>query len=533
MNLDRLMAEAAQIRLAVDAKFAELVAAIKKQEATNPGASHPGSEVRRLTAELRALNAKLGRAGKRLQQAVGVSEEELEAIERAGLPPYDDRWWRHQIVETPPSEYLDDFTPQAVRALMAHVNPEWLKEQAGRSYRLDDIFLSTPLHIVGGVRVIPAGAQAPPPQRFAHMLLVTIDHLDKRDDLDFFAAAGFVPELTALGCRLDLLSKLGPEAIRKFERLPLATDDEVPSMTYELLVGTACVLKGRNIEMLAATGSGKSPDFRLHDMGAPAVIECKRRQGLTRYELDEAALVEQLYRPVRQHARANGLHGSLEVRFRVPVEMVDHGEFTHVLTSGLGQTTDVDRVLTNWGEFSYWRLPFAGRTSDTRLYSPDFLQQVFAWSPLDNEWDGLLCEVEPPTRIRVKEFRLPFCLKWRSDSAEAVTKKARGVTSLWASAAKQIPAGEVGFVYIAYPEGQRGELADARTRDILATSSELWHRWSIRIPVTVIGRLYARPLGPGVPDLIESALPGVSPGEEHWLAQLPGRVFFARREDRA
>jgi hypothetical protein len=34
----------------------------------------------------------------------------------------------------------------------------------------------------------------------------------------------------------------------------------------------------------------------------------------------------------------------------------------------------------------------------------------------------------------------------------ALTKKARGLTSLWAHAVQQIPNGEIGFVYIAYPE---------------------------------------------------------------------------------
>lgn len=528
MDLDRLMAEAKEIRHAADAKLAELVAAIKQQEAIEPGAAHPGPEVRRLTSELRAINSKLGRVGERMQDMVGVTEDELEAIERAALPPYDDRWWRHQIVETPPSEYLDDFTPQAVEALLKHVDPDWLRNQAARAYRLGDAFLSTPLHIVAGVRISRAGAPAPP-QRFAHMLLVAIDHLEKRDDLDFFAAAGFVPELTALGCRLDLLSSLGLEAARKFERLPIAADDEVASMIYELLVGTACVLKGRDVEMLPTSGSAKSPDFRLHNMHAPAVLECKRRQGLTRYELDEAAAVERLYTPVREVVKAEGFHGALEVRFRVPVERVNPDDFVRIVTPALNQSADVEGIATDWGEVSYRRLPFNGTTSDTRLYSPDYLQEVFGWSPLDNDWDGFLGEVEQPLRIRVNGYRLPFCMKWRSDSSEALTKKARGVTSLWASAAKQIPAGEVGFIYIAYPEGQRGEVADARTRHIVATSLELWHRWSIRIPVTVIARLYARPLGVGVPDLIESALPGVSPGEEHWLAQLPGRVFSCSR----
>src|SRR5262245_6503548 len=153
MNLDRLVAEAEEIRRAADAKLAELIAAIKQQDATESEASSPGPEVRRLTGELRAINAKLGRIGKRMQNAVSVTEDELEAIERAALPPYDDRWWQHQIVETPPSEYLDEFTPQAVRALLNRVDPDWLRDQATCVYRLDDAFPSMPLHIVGGMRI--------------------------------------------------------------------------------------------------------------------------------------------------------------------------------------------------------------------------------------------------------------------------------------------------------------------------------------------------------------------------------------------
>jgi hypothetical protein len=448
------------------------------------------------------------------------------ATERASLPPYDDRWWRHQIVETPPSEYLEDFTPTAVEALLQRVDGAWLKQQATHPYRLDSRYLSAPLHIVAGTRIVPREAA---PQRFAHMLLVAIDHLDKRDDLDVFAAASFVPEITALGCRLDQVPSLGAEAVRKFERLPVATSEEVPSMIYELLVGTACALGGRKIEMLAASGSIKSPDFRLPNMHAPAVLECKRRYGLTQYELDEAAAIERLYAPPREIAKAEGLHGMVEARFEVPIETVDPGDFVRVAKSVIDQSIDAEGRFVSWGSLAYRRLPFGGDVPDTRLYSPDYLERVFGWSPADNDWDGLVCEVEPPERVRVRTFRLPFCLKWRSNSPEALTKKSRGVTSLWAKAIKQIPPGEVGFIYIAYPEGQRGELADARTRHIAEMSRKMWHRWSIRVPVTVIARLYARPLGAGVPDLIEAAMPGASEGEEHWLAQLPGRVFFCSR----
>jgi hypothetical protein len=115
-------------------------------------------------------------------------------------------------------------------------------------------------------------------------------------------------------------------------------------------------------------------------------------------------------------------------------------------------------------------------------------------------------------------------MKWRSESEDALTKKARGVTSLWRNAIKQIPDGDLGFVYIAYPEGSRTVVADARMRDIREKIPEEWHRWSVRVPAIMINRLYARPLTPGNPDLIESTIGCGSKGNEFCLAKLPWRV---------
>jgi hypothetical protein len=93
--------------------------------------------------------------------------------------------------------------------------------------------------------------------------------------------------------------------------------------------------------------------------------------------------------------------------------------------------------------------------TETRLYSPEYLEEVFGWAAHQDEWVGILCEIEPPARVDVEMFMRPLCLKWRSDSEEALLKKARGIKSLWADAIKQIPDGEMGFIYVAYPEGSR------------------------------------------------------------------------------
>jgi hypothetical protein len=70
-------------------------------------------------------------------------------------------------------------------------------------------------------------------------------------------------------------------------------------------------------------------------------------------------------------------------------------------------------------------------------------------------------------------------------------------------------------------EGARAAIADARTRQIIKELNEVWHRWSVRAPATIVSRLYGRALGVGVPDLIENVLLAATEGEEFWLTKLP------------
>jgi hypothetical protein len=104
-------------------------------------------------------------------------------------------------------------------------------------------------------------------------------------------------------------------------------------------------------------------------------------------------------------------------------------------------------------------------------------------------------------------------------------KKARGITSQWGDAMKQIPGGKMGFVYIAYPEVNRAEIADARTREIMDASARWHHRWSIAVGTSVINRLYPRALGCGNPDFVESAMPLAPNGDEFFSDLVPSCVF--------
>ena len=135
------------------------------------------------------------------------------------------------------------------------------------------------------------------------------DHLLRRWDLDFFRGATFVPEIAVLGNSLNEISALGSEAENKLASLPFMTDEKVSATVYELLVGAACVRHGLQIVMQPEDRSNKVPDYRITGLSAiPAAIECKRRLGLTSYEIEEAQFVERLYGMIRSPLKERGIH---------------------------------------------------------------------------------------------------------------------------------------------------------------------------------------------------------------------------------
>jgi len=441
------------------------------------------------------------------------------------MPDCADLLWRQEIEQIPSGQDLDPLARSALVRLTNAVNLDWLQREARKPYRLGLSFLASPLHLVNGIRVGTA-TEVEGPQRFARMLLLAQDHLNKRMDFDFFRAATLVPELAAFGTSLDQIPALGPEAERKTAALPTMTDEQVGSTIYEVLVGAAGVRVGLDLTMITEDRSRKVSDYCINNLhSVPAVLECKRRRGLTEYELTEAVQVERLYNCIRTEFCDRGVYGCLEASFTVPVKRVPVEEFVKVTNDVVAHPDRESTTCAAWGALAFRSLPYRRSVGATRLYSPEYLAEVFAWRTDQDEWDGILCEVEPPARIDVELFMRPFCLKWRSESEEALVKKARGIKSLWVDAIKQIPDGEMGFIYVAYPEGSRAAIADARTRQIMKELNEVWHRWSVRAPATIISRLYARALGVGYPDLIENVLLAATEGEELWLTKLPQRIF--------
>ena len=103
------------------------------------------------------------------------------------------------------------------------------------------------------------------------------------------------------------------------------------------------------------------------------------------------------------------------------------------------------------------------------------------------------------------------------------------IKNLWIEAVDQIPTGEVGLIYLAYEEGHRPSLSDARTDAIRKLVETIYFkRRAIGVLMTVATRLFPNIVAEGRPDLIESAIPLVDGDEEaylYWTAEFPTRVF--------
>ncbi len=519
---DMLIQQASQLTRAI--------AAVVKRWEKSPDDPAVRAEYDRLQQELstihEALKTEQRRGLEHLNLEFGIDEEWLRRFEEAQRPEFGRDYWNSDIQQVPSTVRLEDVVAAGLEQLLPTVDADWLQEQSRLRYRQRyDAAEGSDcrLHLVGRQR-LSSTLTSQRPQRLAHMLLTSKDLLAGRHDIDFFDGPMLVSEVAGLGAALPLIRELGPEAITKLHALSTMTERDVVSTVYELLVGAACVWMGRAMEMLP-TSSNKTPDFRVHDLTVPMVVECKRREGLSKYAEAEARHVERLYEAAAEMFERH--HLLVEVDFKTDVAAVSGDDFAKLVELLCESWEDEVQEDTTWGTMTLRRLPIVRRCSATRVFSPVFLGEVFGWNHVDSEWDGLLCEIEPIRSPVVSDIRGARGLKWRYDCETARTKKARGLTSLWGGAVGQIPSGEMGCVYIAYTENMRTAHADARTQFLMDTvkKRDLFHRGTIRVPLTVISRLYPQPLGNGGLEMIESVVPMTLDEFDHILEDFPTQVF--------
>ncbi len=247
------------------------------------------AQIAQLRSELAHLEQALREEDRKgtefLKSEFGIDDEWLRTFTKAEIPRLGNDYMTADIQRVPSTFQLEDAVAYGYERLMSIVDQDWLHAQAAFRYRQIYDGSDAPdclLHIVGRQRLLPIGAPRRP-QRFAQMLLVCDDFLKGRSDIDLFDGPMLVTEAASLGSSLDEIRRLGPEAERKLKSLPTENERDVASVIYELLVGAACVRAGCDAEMLPATPSSKSPDYRIHGLLVPLVVECKRRLGLNEH----------------------------------------------------------------------------------------------------------------------------------------------------------------------------------------------------------------------------------------------------------
>ena len=447
---------------------------------------------------------------------------------RTGKPQrLDQRWYRKDLTSetVPPTHGIDQMLPRALENLLSQVSRSWWLDQQSRVSDDQRNAVLQPLLQCGRERW-PMGY--PALHKFANYLVVANDHIRKEPFLDTYTAARAIPQICSLGLSLDTLKEV-KGADTKLKELSNAPSAETDSRIFELLVAASFARMGHDVAFIEETPQTKTPDLRLYDVPVPVVIECKRRQPLTGYERKEFSVMREVFAFLCAERKGLGLFGELTIAFKQ--EMINLSpagivEVVRDVTNSLSPYADKE---TEWGSVHLRPVEVSQEFEPTRLYSPDFLSRVFGTNLESDEFDGICAVAENAHFPEVERAELPFLLKWTSDSPAAVQRKLQTVKSLWIQAVEQIPTGEMGLIYLAYEEGHRPSLADARTDAIRELASTIYFkRRSIVVPMTVISRLYPNVVLEGRPDFIESTIPLAEGGWDDfnfWIREMPTSIF--------
>jgi hypothetical protein len=234
----------------------------------------------------------------------------------------------------------------------------------------------------------------------------------------------------------------------------------------------------------------------------------KRQSWLSDYERAELATITDAFVCLDEARRTRGLFGSVEIRFNASVDRVSASQIVSAVHSCFSNLNPYGTVNEPWGAVSVAPLnPAIDIRDETRLYSPDFLSEVFQWSSEAGEFEGIYASAQNSRSIRAGRAQLPFCLKWRVDAEDAMERKARQVVRLWLEAIDQIPDGHAGFIYLAYQDTLRTEVSDRRTQKLQELIQNFHFRrrlvFMLRI---VVNRLYPMAIAEGRPDQVENAV---------------------------
>ena len=438
----------------------------------------------------------------------------------------DQRWYRSDLTTqtVPVSGYMDQVLAEALSSLLTYVPPNWWREQERLAAEYQQDTVLQPLLLYGSERWRPEFKML---HEFGYYLSLTARYLNGEPLYDLYTAARAIPQICSLGTSIeDLKSVRGSTGkLRDLWRRP---GSETDSTIFELLVAAGFVRMGHGVSFIE-TAFEKTPDLRLHGQGIPLVAECKRKQVLNAYEAKEFSVIREVFALLCSDRERLGLIGELVIDFKHELVRLPAAGIAQSVRELTGTPSPHAKKETEWGSIQFKPNTVSRDIIPTRLYSPQYLEEVFGIDLQMDDFDGI-CAVDANKRSAIaNRAELPFLMKWTSNSRPAIEKKSQTVLNLWVEAANQIPTGEVGLIYVAYEEGHRPYLADARTdaiRDLV--ESIYFKRRAICMPMTVISRIYPNAVREGRPDLIENAIPLVDGDEDdydYWSQNMPTLIF--------
>ena len=485
-------------------------------------------EAMELMAEARKTLEDTGYIVAELEARYGQSALYGDPQLEVGAPwSFDQRWYRKDLTTStvPQSRDIDDMLPQALENLLSLVPSSWWSHQNSLVTEEHRKAVLQPLLLCGRERW-PMGF--PGLHKFANYLISAKDHLGKEPFLDTYTALRAIAPICTLGLSLEVLKEV-KGADSKLRALCRGPSAETDSTIYELLVAAAFARMGHDVAFIEETGREKTPDLRLHGTGVPTVIECKRKQPLNDYESKEFAIMRRVFDTVCAERKKLGLVGELAIDFKQEISGLSASNIVEDVRGIANSLSPYASKEAEWGTIHLRPVEVSQEFERTRLYSPEFLGKVFGTDLEMDEFDGICAVAENNSYPEVERAELPFLLKWTSSSTAALARKLQTIRNLWVEAVDQIPTGEMGLIYLAYEEGHRPSLADARTDAVRELATTVYFKGRpIVVAMTVISRLFPNVTHEGRPDFIESTIPLAGGGWDnynYWTQEMPTRVF--------
>ncbi len=394
---------------------------------------------------------------------------------------------------------------RALENWLRQINPNWLREQEAKypGARVVTMPQGTPASL-GFARDL----HLPKAKPIAVGLVLLKRYLQGDPQYDAFRGALHIPALTIVGEQLpDLFKILG--AKERVIRLTQYNQEQYDAVLWELAVAAGYLALDHQVEFIEESPTEKRPDLLLIGRTPKTYIECKRGSIYSKYELKERSEWHRIHDPITKYLQKHPLEVDIQVDFLIALEEVRTVEvfnaFRTLISGTLPQEFTNDRFRLSIRPLP----PLKELPYPVSLVSPEASRLLFGFVD-DGSFDGASPLFAPriisEDGLWVSSVYWRACLRWKSCSFNALSKKARGVLIKLVGASKQIPKGSHGILHLAVQEWLQNDVRDIRWAKIVREIRNFYHDATVRIPYIFLNRLICRVNDTGGPDFEENCV---------------------------